>query len=183
MTVEIESKAWVEDPDALRKELEKRFHFRTSYVKDDTYYTFPGQERSFRIRKQGKENIVTIKKKFRSNGMEENLEKEFTVSDFDIFCELVEEIGCELFVRKKKSTEIFVSGNTTIELSFVESLGWFLEIEELVDADNNDERSEAKLRITRLIEELGIPREKIENRYYTELLTGIPETTNQGGPV
>ena len=78
-------------------------------------------------------------------------------------------------MTKRKETDVFIDGTTTIELSEVSGLGWFIEIEELVSSESADVKKEAKNKITSIIRDLGIPEEKIEERYYTELLTGKTE--------
>lgn len=175
MAFEIEIKAWVEKPEPLRKLLGKTYSYVRSYVKEDTYFRFPGKKETFRLRKQGEENIVTLKKKHREHGIEENLETEFTVSDGNAFENLVFEIGCPVYVKKRKTTDAFDAGGITVELSSVEKLGWFVEIEKLVHSDNRKAKETAKEEIMKILDFLQIPREKVEPRYYTELLTGIPE--------
>ncbi len=81
-TYEIECKAWVDDQEAIREKLHQKYSYREKYTKDDTYYRFPGQDRVFRIRRQKNSAIITMKEKSRQNGMEENLEIEFSVSRF-----------------------------------------------------------------------------------------------------
>jgi adenylate cyclase, class 2 len=172
---EIEIKAWVEKPEPLRKRLKSTYSFSRKYVKEDTYFRFPGKKETFRLRKQEGENIVTIKKKRREQGIEENLEKEFFVSDGEVFEKFVSEIGCPVYVKKKKTTEAFDADGITVELSLVEKLGWFIEIEKLVHSENRHDKQKAKDEILKILDYLRIPREKIESRYYTEMLTGISE--------
>jgi len=172
---EIEIKAWVEEPEALRKLLGESYSYVRSYVKEDTYFQFPGKKETFRLRKQGEENIVTMKKKYREHGIEENLETEFTVSDGDAFENLVFEIGCSVYVKKRKTTDAFDADGITVELSSVDKLGWFVEIEKLVHSENWEDKDSAKEEIMKIFDFLNIPREKVEPRYYTEMLTGIHE--------
>ena len=174
-TFEIECKAWVEDPDALRVELNNRYEYKTSYIKDDTYYHFPGRAETFRIRRQEGQSIVTVKKKSRENGIEENLETEFTVSDGDAFVSFIGEIGCPVYISKRKNTEVFTTAGITIELSFVDTLGWFIEIEKLVTSDSIEDKKKAKKALITILTELKIQKEKLEERYYTEMLTGKME--------
>ena len=178
-TYEIECKAWVNEPQEMRKKLQDRYTYKTSYTKHDTYYQFPGRKDTFRIRIQGDETIVTVKKKTRQNGIESNLETEFTVSDAGCFSRFIEEFKCPVYVKKIKHTEVFSSAGITIELSEVETLGWFIEIEKLVTLEAGEENEQVKTTarrdILKILGELEIGEDKIEERYYTELLTGIPE--------
>jgi len=174
-TYEIECKAWVDDPEVLRQELKQRYTFKTSYLKDDTYYNFPGRKQTFRVRKQGNDSIVTVKKKSRENGIEDNLEMEFNVSNADALDFFIREFDCPVYIRKRKNSEVYESEGITIELSFVDTLGWFLEIEKIVTSESAEDKKSAKVSIIKILEDLGIPENKIEERYYTEMLTGITE--------
>lgn len=174
-TYEIECKAWVDDPEGLRKRLHERYTFRTTYLKDDTYYQFPGRKQTFRVRNQDDGFIVTMKEKSRKDGMEDNLETEFSVSDVDSFVKFIEEFNCPVYLKKRKKSEVFSFGSVTLELSHVDTLGWFIEIEQLIQSENPRDKEKAKETIADILEDLEIPAEKIEERYYTELLTGIDE--------
>lgn len=178
-TFEIECKAWVDDPEELRKKLNEKYEYKTKYTKEDTYYNFPGRKNAFRVRLQENSTIVTMKRKSRLHGIEENLETEFTVSDREGFLQFLEEFRCLVYVKKKKSSEVYRSGEITIELSFIDRLGWFLEVEKLVvlteDRDVSEEKADAKESVMDVLESLGVSTDKIEDRYYTELLTGITE--------
>lgn len=178
-TREIECKAWVDYPEIIRNKLRELYTYRTSYTKNDTYYRFPGRKESFRIRHQENGTIVTMKKKSRQNGFENNLEIEFSVSDTGNFMRFIGEFHCPVYVKKIKRSEVYTAEGLTVELSHVETLGWFLEIEKLVISkageENRDEQRTAREEILAILRDLQISEEKIEERYYTELITGIPE--------
>lgn len=172
---EIECKAWIDNPEEMRKKLREKYTFTDEYTKNDTYYQFPGRKETFRVRKQPSKTIVTMKKKSREKGIEKNLEIEFSVSDAENFLRFMREFNCPVYMKKVKKSEVFTAGEITVELSFVETLGWFVEIEKLVSSAEKDVQAAAQEEVLAVLRDLGVSEEKLEERYYTELLTGIPE--------
>jgi predicted adenylyl cyclase CyaB len=174
-TYEIECKAWIDNPEEIRKKLREKYTFTGEYTKNDTYYHFPGGQETFRVREQPSTTIVTMKKKKREKGIEKNLEIEFSVSNAENFLRFIQEFHCPVYVRKVKKSEVFTAGELTVELSRVETLGWFVEIEKLVSSAEEEAQSAAEAEVRSVLRDLGVPEEKLEERYYTELLTGIAE--------
>jgi predicted adenylyl cyclase CyaB len=175
MAIEIESKAWVDNPEELRKSLREKYSYIGEYIKNDTYYTLPGKSETLRVRRQDDDCIVTFKKKSREGGIEENLETEFTVSDCEAFEQLISKTNCREYFRKRKKSEVFTWNDFTIELSHVDRLGWFIEVEKLMDNDVTDEKLKVKKEIQEIMKSLNVTEEKIESRFYSELLMGIQE--------
>lgn len=171
MALEIEVKSWIDDPGNVRKELDRRFTVVGEFSKHDTYYTFPDGSRYFRIRAEQGKHIVTMKRKTRNQGIEVNDETEFTVSDREKFIKFIEEAGCREYIEKRKTSRVYENGGFTVELSFVDGLGWFLEIEKLSPDDLSAEaREEIRSRLLEFLDEMGIGRGGIEGRYYIEML-------------
>lgn len=99
----------------------------------------------FRIRIDDGSAMCTFKDRTLSNGMEVNREVEFALTDVEAFLELVKRLGCRLFSCKVKDGKRYhhdrCDGTTlTVELSLIEGLGVFLEVERVVD---DSERAEA----------------------------------------
>jgi adenylate cyclase class 2 len=174
MPVEVELKVWVDDPVSLEALLYDKFQYEEEYDKKDSYYIFPdgpaGNRISLRLRKEEHQVTVTLKEKSVMDGIETNKEDEFTVSSFAGMRLLLETLGCLCYIEKRKKGKKFRTGDCTLELSKVEKLGWFLEIEKLVPPDDPDAVKQAKEEIRRLLTEVGIGEDKIEPRYYTEML-------------
>ena len=87
------------------------------------------------------------------------------------FLYFLERSGYEEFIRKRKSGSAYQYGSCLIELSHVEGLGSFIELEELIDGRASEEqirRIEEGMRA--LLLRLGIAVEKIEGRGYTLML-------------
>jgi len=187
MWTEVELKAHVDDPDAVLALLEARYGAGAQYIKEDIYYRLPGPDgkgvgRSgggepieFRLRREDGRAVVTAKRKSLSGGIEVNAENEFTVDDPAAFEVFAGYLGAVVFSHKRKEGRSFTAGGATIELSNVMGLGWFVEIEELVDAGRPGEVERARERVAGLLAAIGVPAERIEPRYYTDMLAELDE--------
>lgn len=169
MAIEVELKAWVEQVDKLREKILKIADPRGPFDKRDTYFSLPGRDASlFRIRREKEKNTVTYKEKEILDGIEVNQEHEFTVDDAEAFTDFSRYLGYELFIEKHKQGNLYTWENVGIELSRVEGLGWFVEIEVLVGRQEDVPKAREKLR--HVLQELGITEENLEPRYYNDML-------------
>ncbi|MDZ7793790.1 MAG: class IV adenylate cyclase [Spirochaetia bacterium] len=169
MAIEVEIKAWVQEVDHLREKILAIAEFQNSYEKRDTYFSWPQQEKPlFRIRREAGTNTVNYKQKERAEGIEVNREHEFQVDDAEAFINFCEYLEYEVYIEKHKQGQLYAFENVGIELSFVEGLGWFIEIEILVN--HQSEVSPAREKLREVLQALSVPNDKIEPRYYYELL-------------
>lgn len=189
MAVEIEIKAWVDDLEGLEKEVMKIADFIGAEEKEDIYYHFYPLGRvtydkgdgvseyekplAFRLRKSGEINTLTWKKKIVRENMEENIEREFTLSDYGTARDFIAYLGAWEYIRKSKRSRVYRRGDVQIELNHVVSLGDFIEIEKIVSESEPDKVEQARNEVRSLLEELGVPSEKIEKRFYTDLLQEV----------
>ncbi|NLJ08958.1 MAG: class IV adenylate cyclase [Treponema sp.] len=183
MATEIEIKAWVDDPQEVQKKVSNFADFVKSYEKEDAYW-LPEAEiaplvkeekrrklgSGIRIRQENGLVLVTLKKKEVRQGMEINDELEFSVSSAPAFEEFLTTLGYAPWIRKHKEGKAWKWNNITIEISMVKDLGWFAELEILTNTNEPDKVEQARRDLYRCLEKIGIPQEKIESRYYTELL-------------
>jgi adenylate cyclase class 2 len=196
MSIEIELKASVEDHRVVQERLSRLTPASFSFEKDDCYWTAgDGRKSSFqsgvRLRwerivypsgRTGGEAsgtteekvLVTYKTKEVREGIEINDEREFAVSDAAAFEGLLQRLGLEPGTRKHKQGWAWVLGAAHAELCEVSgpqhSLGWFLEIEILADNAEASTVAAARQKLLGLLEKAGVPRSRIEERYYSELL-------------
>jgi len=181
MGYEIELKVWVDEPEQTEKELEKRYSFDRQFRKRDTYYRFPEKsdtpDRTVRIRREGSSSFVTSKIKKVVEDLEENEELELEVSDPDKIEALIQLLGCRFLIRKEKTGKRYIKGNLILELSRITDLGWFLEIEKVLEERTEDSVRAARGEISQTLKEIGISEEKIETRFYNDMLLEI-----QAGP-
>ncbi|MDR1325145.1 MAG: CYTH domain-containing protein [Treponema sp.] len=121
---------------------------------------------------------ITYKTKEVRDNIEINHEREFTVSDGAVFEELLTALGLIPIKHKRKTGWAWVYDNDalttedgiTVELALLEQLGYFIELEILANNDAPDTVAAARERLLSLLDLLGIARNRIESRYYTELL-------------
>jgi adenylate cyclase class 2 len=197
MAIEIELKARVGDPQALNERLSRLLSRPgLSFEKDDGYWTepacrtaLPGGGREslprpvVRIRKERlvrpggeaeEKALATYKIKEVREGIEINDEREFAVSDPACFEELLRRLSLEPGIRKNKRGWAWTAGNIHAELCEVSgpnrSLGWFLEIEILAESAEASVTADSRKQLLDFLEKTGLPRDCIEERYYSELL-------------
>lgn len=184
MAFEIEVKARVTDVDALRAKLHAVSRGVYSFVKEDLYFAVPEAPRGtveftlFRLRRENGDAIVTHKKRTMIGNVEENREVEFTVTDADAFELFALSLGYVVSIRKRKTGEQYEIAASTlatvVELTEIDGLGWFAEIEILLPDDADDsQRDAARREIEATLKRLNIPRASIEPRRYTDMLAEL----------
>jgi adenylate cyclase class 2 len=193
LAIEIELKAHVFNYEALKTLLSEKAEYMYSFEKKDTYYFPAGSsdipKSGIRLRsesktlKDGAEEkavYVTYKTKETRDGIEINDEKEFELgpsknSTIQVFDEFLKMLGLKPGYSKRKNGWAFSKKGINAELLEVESLGWFLEMEIVIkEIEDTDEKESAvkknKKRLTGFLFELGIEKDAIESRYYSEML-------------
>ncbi|MDR1109063.1 MAG: class IV adenylate cyclase [Spirochaetaceae bacterium] len=187
MAVEIELKARVDDPGGLQTRLCSFAGQGTAFEKWDSYWVFSEADRTdgtalpsgVRLRRETKTSPtgevfkalwVTYKVKEIREGMEINDEREFSVSDGDMFEELLRRLGLKKDMEKTKTGRTWICDGITTELTDVAGLGWFVELE-IIAGDSKDETvTAARKRLLALLRKIGLEEDRIEPRYYTEML-------------
>jgi adenylate cyclase class 2 len=130
MAIEIELKAWADDPRRSAPACAPKESLWGAYVKDDEYWKDSGGPggrelgSGVRIRRlsapgAGPDAVVNFKRKEVRDGMEVNDEREFSVSDVEVFAELLRRLGLEPWIRKRKVGEAWNLDGITAELSLV----------------------------------------------------------------
>jgi len=179
--IEVELKARLKNPEQVEKEIIKKAKPVGEFIEEDIYFTFANttgyQKQRFRLRRVQEKAIVTVKIEGKAEpGVEANQEFEFEVSDPEAFKVFCQEFGFRVLIEKKKKVKRFLfippedefSEKITIELNQVENLGYFLELETLVE--NQNQILPASRYLKKLLQEFKIPLSQIESRPYTELL-------------
>jgi predicted adenylyl cyclase CyaB len=185
---EIELKAHVDDPALLKGLLETTLGMLfQEETKIDVYFGTPcgtqleqiaaSDRAAFRVRIDGGKATVTRKvKQAIEDGTEENREIEFScdagnAADLTAF---FNSLGyCEI-ARKEKRGLIWPAsypGEMTVELLEVGSLGWFIEMEIMLEDDcDQAEADRARSALFSFYDSLGLQRKHLERRYYLDLL-------------
>jgi adenylate cyclase class 2 len=187
VAIEIELKAWVDDPAAVKRTITQFARYNGAFTKDDAYW-FPARRApdaslpasGVRLRRETLDSgdgqpvqttLVTYKTKEVREGMEINDEREFAVSDGAAFEELLTRLGLSPGKTKQKRGWSWSHEGITLELTEVTGLGWFAELELLTGTDSPEIAAAARKRLLALLQAAGIAEDRIEARYYTELLT------------
>jgi len=193
MAIEIELKTHVKNSEALRLLLQNKAQCLCSFEKEDTYYfsvvNSDIPKSGVRLRSENKifpdgtektTVYVTYKTKEVRDGIEINDEKEFEVyssqnSTIKVFNEFLKMMGLKPGYSKRKRGWAFSREEINAELLEVEKLGWFLEMEIVVnDIDVSEESNviieEKRKKLLGFLSELGIEKDAIESRYYSEML-------------
>jgi len=182
MGVEVEIKAHVDDYSALTARLHEIGTFRREYIKEDYYFsrTPTPKESRFRLRDDGGEWICTAKQKALVDGVEQNVEREFSVSDGTAFRRFAEDLGFSVVVEKRKHGASWLVDNINVEVSSVNDIGRFVEFELVLPDDCSEtDLASARARLFSLLDQVGISRERIETRPYTQMIYENVSTTGQ----
>jgi adenylate cyclase class 2 len=208
-SVEIELKAHAAHSVECKAKLTGLAGEGTPFSKDDAYWFVPVfiqaatayggglPDSGLRVRRERAgdtgHTIVTLKRKEMRAECEVNDEQEFAVSDGAAFEELLDLLGLEKRIHKRKQGWVWryrgitaelckVSGSVRTEPEIAEpeeprpggrNLGWFLELEILAKEDSPVTVAAAREQLLSLLEQAGIGKECIENRYYSELLSSV----------
>lgn len=180
MAVEVELKAWVKDPDEMRERLRQLGTPYRRYVKEDRYFgtgSTPEYAR-YRLRFDDNRWICTFKRKEIYDGIEENHETEFEVSDGEAFELFLASLGLHCIITKRKEGESFRVDGVLAELSYVDHVGWFVELELILsDESQPAEVSAARDTLMQLLQQLHLSADALESRSYNRM---IYEATSQG---
>ena len=192
MATEIELKAHVRDSEALKGVLSGKAQLKSAFEKRDVYWFGPEtpdlRVAKIRVRHEklssadGTEKsrcLVTYKVKEEYHGFEINDELEFEVEPAEAFEEFLKTAGLKPGAGKVKRGWAFTKEKLTAELVEVEGLGWFVELEILLDDKNKSEETIAWAKETLLafLDSLAIEREAIESRFYLDMLSAADQGT------
>jgi len=175
--IEVELQARIEDAAAVERRVASFAKFLRRVDKRDSYWHGPDWKsqrgsKGFRVRSEGSIFVVTFKTKRIEAGGEVNLEREFEISDPEVFQEFVQRIGCEPYYRKRKTGTAYEYNEMTLEIMEVEGAGTFLEIERLLDTDSPSAIETARSELLAVLALTGVPQSAIEPRTYSDLILG-----------
>jgi adenylate cyclase class 2 len=166
---EIEAKVRLSKADfnRLKSEISKFAGKKEDTDIKDSYYSSP-KNTSLRIRVNNGQGVLNIKSKKKDKGIEMNQEIELPLKSPSKFSSFLQKNGFPLTAKKEKKGDIYQYGDMRIELNFVKKLGYFLEIETIVE--NKSEIPSAKKALRALFNKLGFDSSDYEKKYYLELL-------------
>lgn len=184
---EIELKAKITNREEVEKKISQFAEYIGKTEKSDVYWTQArvGHSQKVRLREEtDKPLTVNYKKKeIRSNQIEVNDEYEFTIGagaseedakrekqSFEVF---LTSAGFLPMMVKHKDTKRWNFEDTVIEISYIDKLGDFIEIEILAETDDPEKTKAAHEKLLRTLAKAGVPEENIETRYYTDMLETV----------
>ena len=186
MAIEVEIKAHINEPDRIYTKLCSLFTLKRNFSKKDEYWFQSSKNRTVNFPNSGirlrtetfddtrgthsKTFFITWKSKEIQEKTEVNRENELTISDADDFRKLLSLLGLEKTREKQKTGHLFVKEDIKAELSDVEGLGFFIEIEIMAENPEEDHIKAAKKRLYECLKMLEIDEEAIETRFYSEML-------------
>jgi len=177
--LEVEVKAKIHNVAALRKKIKKIAKFDKKESRGDDYFALEQRgypRKAFRIRHSGGKYVVNFKKRLKhlfSKDIVVKEEYEFEIGggpNLKYFLALIEDLGFEEWVKKRRHTEGYIykkDKRLIIEINKVEHLGYYMEIEYLA---TRREVGKAKKKIRKVLKELGITEDDIDNIGYTRRL-------------
>lgn len=172
MALEIEIKARIASPDSIRTALHSQFGEGVFIQRKDQYFR-RSQDRfdHIRLREENEKAIITFKDKKISQGIEENLEIQFCVDNKQAFTEFLEKLGFFPTYSKEKTVQAFYDRqrNLAFELVHIPPLGWFIEIETVID-EQQQSTDNAHSLVKQALLDLGLEEKDIESRPYKALL-------------
>jgi len=140
--------------------------FLREEIQEDVYFSIPLPEllRVRHVSNLGR-TFLTYKRIADPGRNEEFEELEVEVSDFETAVEILKRLGYEEDVVVRKRRLVYRLGDVTFELSEVEGLGGFLDIEVI-----SDDVEKAKRVIWETAGKLGLTERDVEPRLYQELI-------------
>jgi len=172
--MEIELRVKIKNPEKIKKKLkEMGVRYLGTKIEKDQYFSSQelckklGYSFLLRIRKRGKEKILTVKAaKRKLDGVWEEVETK--IKEPRVFIEMFSLIGLERVINIEKKRESFQLDKIRINLDKFKKWGNFIEAE-IISRDKKD-----KKKLFSLFEKLGIKRENIiEKGYITIFLKKI----------
>ncbi|WP_282805574.1 class IV adenylate cyclase [Lactobacillus isalae] len=147
----------------LEKYIEIDKIFVNSEIKD---FNFKKGTAVTRIRKvEGKDNFITLKRKLSDVN---SLELETKIEDIAVMEKILYELGLHELVTVHKTRQKSQLENINICLDNVDKIGWFVELEILIN--NKKNVLEAQQKIDNLAAQLELYKDNIETRKYDVLV-------------
>jgi len=141
MEVEVKFPLSKYDLEAIKASLSKTYTFIKKIVQEDIYFTHPSinfNDRVLRLRKENGKVTLTYKGPRVSYNLKVREELEVEVSEFNEMKEILRRLGFIEVGLIRKIREVYSVNGITVNLDFVEGLGYFIEIEVISDSTNLD---------------------------------------------
>ncbi len=174
MPIEVEIKLKIESlSDVEFLLLEKKAHLQAIVSQRDIYFTHPERDfgrtdEALRIREEGDKCFLTYKGPKLDLQSKTRLELETIINDAATMTQILEKLGFQQLLVVQKERRIYQLERATISLDILESLGTYLEIEQVID--NEEEYETIREQLFDLLITLGLNPEENIRESYLELL-------------
>ena len=174
MPIEVELKFKIKDLQELEYELIEKSAKLDRIVNQKDYYfshpcrDFSKSDEALRIREDGSRNFLTYKGKKIDSKTKTRLEIETVINNTQEMINILSKLGFTIIAIVAKDRRIYNLQNIFFCLDNVESLGSFLEVEEVVD--NIKKVQDTKKKIYQLLQNLNINTKESIRDSYLELL-------------
>ncbi|MHA1630591.1 MAG: class IV adenylate cyclase [Candidatus Heimdallarchaeota archaeon] len=174
MPIEVEIKLKIESlSDVEFLLLEKKAHLQAIVSQRDIYFAHPERDfgrtdEALRIREEGDKCLLTYKGPKLDLQSKTRLELETIINDALTMGQILEKLGFQQMLVVQKERRIYQLGQITIALDILESLGTFLEIEQIID--NEEEYETIREQLFDFLTTLGLNPEENIRKSYLELL-------------
>jgi len=174
MPIEVEVKLRLESIEELEYLLvEKKAQLLKIVTQRDIYFTHPARDFSntdeaLRIRQEGEKTILTYKGPKFDKLSKTRLELEVQLEEAETIQQILQQLGFQPVLIIQKERRIYRYKQATISLDYIESLGAFLEIEQVIQ--EKEQYKNARNNLFGLLRELGLQPEKSIRKSYLELL-------------
>jgi adenylate cyclase class 2 len=155
----------------VKSYLDNKAKFSKNSHSQDTYYDETAMKAVVRIRKRDKKDSFDLKWHDTKKGIESNIEIEWGIKDLPGWKSFLKKLDINPFMRKEKKSLFYQLEDYSIELNHVTKLGYYLEIEKLVDSEN--EIIKAKKGLIEVFEKFGFSAKDFEPKRYLELLKNV----------
>jgi predicted adenylyl cyclase CyaB len=116
-----------------------------------------------RVRRSKKENKLSYKS---FSGENSWIEIESKIEDADSIIQILKRIGQAPYLEIRKKRQNGIIGKIELNIDAIESLGFFVELEKLTEDEKKAKKNLAEF----AIEKLGIPRSRIIDKGYVQLM-------------
>lgn len=172
---EIELKAHINNKKLVETKLKTFATYKFTTEKKDTYWVNQ-QGNTLRVREEENNVCCTFKNKKIVNDIEVNEEKEFFIKknkenleEFLKICNFYPKYKkCKITQSYQYQDDYF--GNITIELSYIDLLGDFIEIEIISNQNDKDYCEKAQEKLYQILKLCDIDKSNIETKYYNQMI-------------
>ncbi|MBE8538752.1 class IV adenylate cyclase [Geoglobus acetivorans] len=174
--MEVEIKFRIPDPEKIERVLRDRAEFVIEKIEHDYYFNHPCRDfretdEALRVRKDVEGVTLTYKGKKIDSETKTREEFKVKLDNFEAARKILEKLGFRKAGEVVKRRKIYRDGDVIICLDHLDGIGSFVELE-----IESDDVEEAKRRVFRYAEMLGLGGEKSIRKSYLEMVLDVADS-------